>query len=489
MMELGRRSFTLDDQERFAGLAGDRNPLHVDRSYARRTMLGDVVVHGLHQVLWALDRLYDVHPETPAPAALDVRFRRALHLDEPVELTLRPGGPQVLRLQISLAGTPCTDIAVTLRPQGEAAPADPSPATAQETARVGAQPVDLTIEAMAGRSGVIDRCAGDAPLAAAAPAAHRHVGGGALAELVALSRLVGVECPGLHSLFSSFKVALAGEPGAPLAWRTLMIEPKFSMVTLAVEGAFLRGEVVAFARPRPVEQPAAAALLGVVERGAFAGRRALVIGGSRGLGEVTAKLIAAGGGYPVVTYANGQAEAERIAADISTVGTAAAERLDVLDPDEALAGIIERHGPFDEMYYFATPKIFVQKASFFDERLFRSFCEVYVERFAGIVRRLAAAGPGPLSVLYPSTQALDEPVRDLAEYAAAKAAGEEICRLLARFTPGLAIVAPRLPRLATDQTATLLPVPAADPVAVMLPEIRRMAAGAASARPAPALVP
>src|SRR5438093_7142373 len=53
---LGTRSYTPADQERFAELSGDFNPLHLDPVQARRELFGDVVVPGVHGVLDALDR-------------------------------------------------------------------------------------------------------------------------------------------------------------------------------------------------------------------------------------------------------------------------------------------------------------------------------------------------------------------------------------------------------------------------------------------------
>jgi hypothetical protein len=80
-----------------------------------------------------------------------------------------------------------------------------------------------------------------------------------------------------------------------------------------------------------------------------------------------------------------------------------------------------------------------------------------------------------LDVFYPSTTALEaDGVRELTEYAAAKAAGETLCRTLSASTPGLRILVRRLPRVATDQTATILPAPALDPVEALLPVIREM---------------
>jgi acyl dehydratase len=40
------RTFTSADVEAFAGISGDRNPLHVDESFAARTRTGRLVVQG-----------------------------------------------------------------------------------------------------------------------------------------------------------------------------------------------------------------------------------------------------------------------------------------------------------------------------------------------------------------------------------------------------------------------------------------------------------
>jgi hypothetical protein len=60
------------------------------------------------------------------------------------------------------------------------------------------------------------------------------------------------------------------------------------------------------------------------------------------------------------------------------------------------------------------------------------------------------------------------------EYAAAKAAGESLCRSLSLAHPDKRLVCPRFLRLATDQTATLLRVPAADPIEAVLSALRSL---------------
>jgi hypothetical protein len=65
----------------------------------------------------------------------------------------------------------------------------------------------------------------------------------------------------------------------------------------------------------------------------------------------------------------------------------------------------------------------------------------------------------------------------MTEYAMAKAAGEMLCADMDRVLGGTRIVASRLPRMLTDQTATLILVRSSDPFEVLLPLIREMHAG------------
>jgi hypothetical protein len=75
-------------------------------------------------------------------------------------------------------------------------------------------------------------------------------------------------------------------------------------------------------------------------------------------------------------------------------------------------------------------------------------------------------------VFYPSSAAIEELPMDMAEYAAAKMAGELLCDFLQKAHPGLMIHKPRLPRVATDQTVSLLPVNNQEPVPVLLRNLR-----------------
>jgi hypothetical protein len=302
------------------------------------------------------------------------------------------------------------------------------------------------------------------------------VGERRVVALAQMSTVVGMACPGLHSIFSTVSARLtAAEGGKPgLGWRASVPDARYPRIDLAMAGSGVRAEAKAVVRPPPVPPPTIASLAAEVSATEFVGRRALIVGGSRGLGAATAKLLAAGGAKVVVTYVNGEAEAADVVADIRAhYGQTAARavRCDALgDLELQLSGCLD---DITHLYYFATPHITRPSATLFSPSTFAAFAEIYISRFhelCGVV--LDATADEELNVFYPSTVYVDERPRGMIEYAMCKAAAELLCQDLVRAFPRLAISAPRLPRVLTDQTAVAIPLKSKEAAAVMLPLLR-----------------
>jgi hypothetical protein len=236
----------------------------------------------------------------------------------------------------------------------------------------------------------------------------------------------------------------------------------------------MKGTLETFIRPPPQEQATFADLKRRIAPAEFAGHRALVVGGSRGLGEVTSKLLAAGGAEVRLTYFRGSQDARRVAEEIvAGGGHAQALPFDVVNPRPDLANDLRGWIP-TQLYYFATPYIAPSARGVFSSRLFRSFCDYYVLGLHTTVQSLRALGPGLQGIFYPSSTFVQELSPNMSEYVAAKAAGETLCDVIQKSIPGLKIYRPRLPKTATDQTASLFPTPKQDPVAALLEHLLRM---------------
>ena len=115
-----------------------------------------------------------------------------------------------------------------------------------------------------------------------------------LAVLLATSRLVGMEVPGLHSVWRSFHFSETPVQ-SELTYEVERIDERFSLVELRMNAPGLSGTLSTSMRPESTVQAAYDVIQSQVNASEFRGERALVIGGSRGLGEVAVKLLAAGG--------------------------------------------------------------------------------------------------------------------------------------------------------------------------------------------------
>ena len=465
---MAQRAFTPDDQRAFAELSGDRNPLHLDCLLARRLLFGRQIVHGLHALLWALDECLKPQAQALALSSLSANFQAGIGVEQTVECFWAERGEDSADIRLDIDAAPVMWIRARWHPAERLAtevlpPPPREPAVCRE----------LTAAEAAAAAGRVPLQLDGELAARLFPTLVRLLPPRQLAAILATTRLVGMECPGLHSIFSGLELEFAAKrAGAPeMRYRAAGGNPRLGLVLLGVEAPGLRGRIKAFYRPRPRAQASFADIRRGVAPGEFAGQRALVVGGSRGLGEVAAKLLAAGGAEVVVTYHRGEGDAQQIVADIlAHGGRASCLSWDVLGPVPGLTAPASAPAPPLHLYYFATPFIFGGVKGRFSAERFRTFSEHYV---AGFERTVRALWPSGLTkVLYPSSVAVGAPPADMAEYAAAKAAGEALCEVLQRSQPGLVIYKPRLPRLATDQTASLLPLCEPAPAPVILTHLR-----------------
>jgi hypothetical protein len=473
---LGRKIFLTDDQLRFAKLSGDWNPMHLDPVAARRTQAGAPVVHGVHTALLGLEYLAQGR-NLPTVTRLKANFSKMVYVGDEVEYQL-----------VALSETAATidafvsDVAVAKLNLSFSAPPtasfnlEPEPSAALRPERA----IDLDFESMAKQAGRVGAPATEAEIEAAFPAATRIWPARRILATLCTTTLVGMVCPGLHSIFSVLTLN-AAEPESPessagtLMYRVNSTDARFRMVRMQVQGSGVWGAIDCFARVPPVVQPSMKSLAGLCASDEFAGATALIIGGSRGLGELTAKLLATGGARTIVTYATGEADAAAMAKSIRDWGGSCDVRqFDFRSP--AGPQLANLAGTVTHLYYFATPQIGRRKTGLFDAHRFAEFEACYVLSFYDIFTTLHPAAQDGLKGFYPSSIFVEERPAGMTEYAMAKAAGEILCAEINASLPKARITINRLPRLPTDQTASVTPVTTGDPVLVLLPLIREVQA-------------
>jgi NAD(P)-dependent dehydrogenase (short-subunit alcohol dehydrogenase family) len=267
-----------------------------------------------------------------------------------------------------------------------------------------------------------------------------------------------MECPGLHSVYADLALEFDSHLGVSadlLAYSVGQSDRRFQMVGLDVAGPGAVGKITTLFRSAPVLQPSFAEIRADVAPRSFADTSALVIGGSRGLGEVMAKILAAGGSDTVLTYHRGREDAMRVAEEINSGGgLCRIARYDVETGENDLFESAPTGWSPTHVHYFATPPIRVNRSAW-NSTLFSQFCGYYVDGFAALIETVERATPmaAKRRYVYPSTVYVENPPNGLLEYAVAKRAGEALCDLLSKKakTP-IEIAVIRLPRLLTDQT-------------------------------------
>jgi NAD(P)-dependent dehydrogenase (short-subunit alcohol dehydrogenase family) len=465
---LACHTFGATDQGQFAGCSGDVNPIHMDPIAARRTQAGVCVVHGVHMALWAIDALAKI-AKIPTPiATLKVQFKNFVPVGSEVALRIIRDTGTILHATASFDDVPVMSLAVG---HGSVAAAD---ATLLSTTSV--LPSDgprlMSFSDIPGCAGWLPGTA-DKEVAKLFPHVAKLLGAGRVESIARLSTLVGMVCPGLYSIFAGFDIIMTAEADGVtgLSFRVQNVDDRFRMAELAVIGHGVRGKVTALIRPQPVVQPSLQSLVGKVAKHEFQGTTALIVGGSRGLGALTARIIAAGGGRVVITYVVGEAEAQEIAAEI---GTEACRVLCYDVSEQPLTQFSGLKDDINQLYYFSTPHIAHQRQALFTPQLFERFCQFYVNGFHSLCAALQARERKRLSVFYPSSVFVDDRPRGMLEYSMAKAAGELLCTEMNRAAGDVRVVVRRLPRLLTDQTAAIMSLQNTDAFEIMLPIIREM---------------
>ena len=462
MLSLGSHSFLDDHLQWFAAASGDYNPIHVDPFSARRLISGEQVVHGMKIVLTALKYYYQKN--THVPERIQAYFPKPIFIGEEVHffveninnetrISVRNSYEELASIRLLGNGLKITADILTMRPEK-------------------LEPESYNFSELKGLSGRTPVMAVLEDLDSYFPHATHMLAIYPVAALMAFSRIVGMKAPGLHSLFTGLDVKFGEPSNTLLSWSVVRHKSSFAPIQVEVAAEGIRAALDVFVRPAPMAQAGMIDVVQAVNDDSFVGQRALVIGGSRGLGEVVAKCVSAGGGSALITYASGEIEALGVRDAITQQGGAC--EIVQLDVNQlgSLAKITNTFQP-THIYYFASGPLRNNLKSY-NTDYYDLYAAIYVHSFSAIVRQLATKTGHPIHIFYPSTVFVDDMPDGFDEYVDAKLAGERACRILEAENSNLEILIKRLPMLKTDQTASLIPVAAKPALPVILQVVREM---------------
>jgi hypothetical protein len=462
-------SFSQSDQIEFAKLSGDWNPIHVDPVFARRTIYGQVV-HGIHIFLVALDAFLSV-TDNPTPSEVHVSFLSPLNLDQTLSVEVVHRGNDII-LEVKSLGKVITFIRMSIGDGLKRVEI-----TSKKSVSIGdisKIPKERKFDDLRNVDCDVDLSNDIEHVSDFFGSSARRIGKDQVAAILGLSKFVGMEYPGMHSLFSGFSLRFSEVKSHSLRFQTERFSIPNAPIKFSFNGSGIKGTLDAFLRPAPYKQLD----VGVVSRSVltdeFQGQNALIIGGSRGLGELTAKIIASGGGKVDITYALGGEDADEVCREINELnnGLCEAHRINFYeDYEDSLAGLVQQLRP-THIYYFSSPRIRGSKEIKLDLTLLDEYMNFYVKVFNYLCQIIPDIED--VKVFYPSTKYIDDSDNNFKEYILAKIAGESLCNVLNTKYSEPRFIFQRLPKVKTDQTQSFIQDSGIEAADLLLDIVRKL---------------
>jgi NAD(P)-dependent dehydrogenase (short-subunit alcohol dehydrogenase family) len=449
-----------EDVARFARFSHDRNPLHTDPDYARRTSFGSPVAHGMLAVLHILQiGCEDSHRGL---SRLRVAFRGAILPGLGYTVDWRDAGEEGFNAALRRGDAPKLTLRGNWRPDSTAESTNPAPLSTAPYA----EPLDA---APAEGQSVAGAYWGDdtalAALEKAAGASQRLLPASQAHALGLVSYLAGMLIPGRQALLLGAILEFPGrdsrasEEALEFEARVARLDKRFGRVWVELEASRagtveLKGTVEVGVRPDPVPYrfrqtlPAGEAL---------SSSNAVVTGGTRGLGAHLVGALAERGVNVLATFRSGTAEAQELIAQLAdTKGRVHVFQGD-LSEDTTTAALLSRADAVsnaDLLILNATGPIRrIEVGELEDGELEGIICDairITMNPLRALLPRVAAARG---TVVFVSSIYVRETPEGFGHYVATKCAIESLLRVLAKERPSVRFMVVRPPRMETDQTA------------------------------------
>jgi NAD(P)-dependent dehydrogenase (short-subunit alcohol dehydrogenase family) len=482
-----RVRFTDEQLSRFADSSGDRNPLHIDERFARRTPHGRCIAQG---ALVAMAALGSTNAEVLLHAvAIEMQFKKPVLPGADYTVEVVESSDHKVRIDVAGLGRPAVSVAVTFDQsvaplpspsslEGPASPGVPREWTLEEltTADVTiTEPFVPDVEALSTLAG--DLGAGHAPVAV-------------IAWLAAASFTVGMLVPGRDALFAGGRITRTSAPASgELSASVSAADDRTGFVTVDV--LFSAGDASAemalhtFLRP-PVPEPDRKRTSRFLPASTkLEGRKAFVVGASRGLGAALAGALSTQGATVWAGFAESSEQAERLRNEFGD------ERIRLVQFDAASAeetaaafeAVRAEGGELDGVVVSAAPPpgdtVLHPDAT---QANLDFVCKSIATALVPLTEALTLLSADGWVVVM-SSSALDDPPEGWPHYVVAKAALEGAALFCARQIPARVIVV-RAPRMWTDSMNTPMGRSgAAEKEQVAAAIVRRILAGGANSRP------
>ena len=191
------RTFSLENQASFAEISGDFNPLHIDPIIARRLLYGDPVVHGIHAALWAIDVWLKKNGSIISLISVKIEFLLPIVINQHVQYVCVDETKDSFYIRVLISGKKAVSIKASfLIVNGHEKICFNLKMAKDECEEVAVSDI-LKV------SGNVDLNFDYELASELFPYVVNSLSPIQISELLATTKIVGMKCPGLQSIFSS----------------------------------------------------------------------------------------------------------------------------------------------------------------------------------------------------------------------------------------------------------------------------------------------
>ena len=398
----------------FSKLSGDYNPIHLDQEYAYNSIFGQNIAFGVLVLLFPISLASDLSQFRHADiSGLDITFSKPALLNVPVVMHVKDSTDTTLKtdkmekFSISLFQKDLLImkgfLTIKERDSGELT----RTLFADECYPV-LTPDEQISDFNKIQGNFVPRFSAELATNLFGNKLLSMFGEKQIIDILSLSKIVGMHSPGKNSIFSAIYLASAKHESAfnSIRYKCSDHDERFHLIKTEFFGTELEGYTKAFVRPHRTALLSMKEATETVRKKEFSEQRALVIGGSKGLGAATVNLLLAGGAEVMASYRYSKKNIKEFQIEQLTASDNSLIDIyfDVTDKNNSFEEILDFKPT--HIYYFATPKIFQQNKEVFSSQRLNLFNDLYVYKFLNFVSIFCKSTT--LKFFHPSSIAVSE---------------------------------------------------------------------------------
>lgn len=435
--------FTIKDQNDFSFLSGDFNPIHINKEYARKSMSGKLVVHGVNLIFWGLNEFLQFKKKQVRILSIDAVFYKFANIDSPIKLKIikrknnyiefQFSSDEILsKFELNYKVVTNNKFKIENKKLNKTVPQNIN-FNKKIKNRVFKENIFLNSKILKKNFSHIDK----------------YLNYNQIIDLTSITRFVGMQVPGLNSILYKISLKFNKSILHNVSFTINEFDKRFKLVSLFFRGLSFLGKITTLVRPVSAKNILNNQKLKITKN-QFSNQRALIIGGSTGSGEVISKILSQGAANILLSFNTGKKDALKIKKNNKKI------KIFSLNIEKELnfkqINQIKKYKP-THLYYLATPKIFVGDAFNFDIKKFDLFNQYYLLGFEKIFKHLDT--DKLKAVFSPSSISVNKPAGKLFEYSCSKSAMETYFTYLQSKYSDIKFYFPRLPKMKTNQTISI----------------------------------